>query len=118
MKQNITIDQLKELNSDEKVCSLNTLMNHEWDLSEEEFKEYNWNKILKDTSEYCTIGRMIEVIANNIPRIPYIEDSIDIEIDRVVNTCFVGYRIADCEFVEYDDVELCDALWKVVKELL
>ena len=119
MKQHITIEQLKELN-DDGVCQLNTLMNHEWNLTEEEFQKYTWEQILKDTSEYCTIGRMIEILVNYVPLIEndYIEDSIDIECDRKTKSFVVEYRKNNFEFVNHEADELCDALWETVKEIL
>jgi hypothetical protein len=73
VKQHITVEQLKLLKSDDAVCKLNTLMNHEWNISKEEYDKITWNKILKDTSEYCTIGRMIEMLESKFPTL-YIEN--------------------------------------------
>lgn len=66
MKQHITVEQLEKL-SDSQICKLNTLMKHKWHLTQEEFEKYNWNKVLKDMANYCTIGKMIEIWENHQP---------------------------------------------------
>lgn len=110
MKLHIDVDQLKEL-SMEQVCKLNTLLNHEWSLTEEEFKKYNWNKVLKDTAEYCTIGRMIEILK------PYM-----LEITQP-NGIYCPFQVKiltnnfETRRVFYEK-ELCNTLWKAVKEIL
>ena len=38
MKQHITLEQVMNL-TDEQVCKLNTLMNHEWNITQEQFEK-------------------------------------------------------------------------------
>ena len=102
MKQCITVEQLEELKSDDKVCKLNTLMGHNWMIPREEMSDMTWNKILKDTAEYCTIGKMIEIAEPT--RITYNAEYNGWDV-IVGNIAFAG-------------VELCDALWEAVKATL
>lgn len=121
MKLHIDIEQLEKLTM-EQVCKLNTLLNHEWNLTEEEFKKYNWNKILKDTAEYCTIGRMIKILKQYY-------DNVEFEDNIYFGKPYVVYcRKFDKEssliatdidiFRKYKDFELCNALWKAIKGIL
>lgn len=111
MKQHITVEQLENLKSDEKVCILNTLLSHEWNLTEEEFKYYTWNKILNDSAEYCTIGRMIDVISSKYS----LEIYSDIKIDD--ESGFKVFIWSDMYKREYIKEELCDALWEIITNI-
>ncbi len=83
--------------------------------------EYNFKLTQQDYIEACcrmNIGRMIEILIDNVPKNNYVDDSIDIEYDRVTNTVLVEYRKGNCSFGTFEDNELCDALWEAVKSIL
>ena len=120
MKQNIDIKQLTEL-SIEQLKKLNELSYNPslWRIAYE--KEF-----ALDVDDMCfcsainsiNIGKMIEILVDNIPKTNYIEDSLDIECDRAVNKCFIEYRKSNLEFSNYESKELCDVLWEAVKSIL
>jgi hypothetical protein len=118
MKQHITIEQLKELN----IIQLNDLvitlkMKKYWYKAKMRTLQYN-KVILQEIANTCTIGKMIEILIENIPKTNCIEDSIDIECDRVTKTFLVEYRTSNFTFADFENKELCDALWEAVKSIL
>jgi hypothetical protein len=121
MKQNIAIEQLKELNKNQlkKLYKFNNRCPFLTKIAYE--GEYNFKPTQQDYIEACyriNIGKMIEILVDNVPKNNYIDDSIDIECDRVINTVLVEYRKGDYSFGTFEDKELCDALWKAVKSIL
>ena len=78
----------------------------------------NPTAVIDLVSRGLNIDKMIEILIDNIPRSGCIEDSIDIECDRITNSCLVEYRKSNMEFEDFEENELCDALWKAVKNIL
>lgn len=119
MKQHIEIEQLKEL-SKEQIKVLTNFMQDNPRLIRIAYPKY-FQIAESDYIEavhLINIGKMIEVLNKYIPKTSSIEDSLDIECDRVTEAYLVEYRKSNFEFAEFEDKELCDALWKAVKSLL
>lgn len=120
MKQHITIEQLKEL-TDEEIYTLNTLINNKWNLTKEEFenyKNYNWNKILEDIARYCTIGKIMEILKKNNFLSIY-------QVNKIPNNSDYGFKWVielfhhiECPIDIYESDELVDALWKGLKDVI
>lgn len=121
MKKNITVEQLKELNKDQ-LKKLHEFNNRNPFLTKIVFEgEYNFKSTQQDYIEACqriNIGKMIEILINNVPKNNYIEDSIDMEYDRVTKTSLVEYRKSNSTFNTFENKELCNALWEAVKSIL
>jgi len=114
LKQCITVEQLEELKSDDKVCKLNTLMGHNWMIPREEMSDMTWNKILKDTAEYCTIGKMIEILENSTNGNQFYSFTVGKNVETYVVTFFDG----EYKETHFRGKSLCDALWEAVKVTL
>lgn len=120
MKQNITVEQLKELN-DKQLKNLYNLRHCPYLIRIAYTEKYHFQVTDEDYSEasyHINIGAMIEILIDNVPKTDYIEDSIDIEYDRVTNTVLVEYRKGNYSFGTFENKELCDALWEAVKSIL
>lgn len=122
MKQNITNEQFKELTFKQSIKLLK-IMGIAIADSDENRNFYNSNQDLickryQFYIDHVTIGKMIEILINNVPKTNCVEDSIDFEYDRVTKMGYVEYRKTNFHFAEYKNKELCDALWQAVKELL
>ena len=118
MKQYITINQIKELN----IIQLNKLVialdiSKYWQGAKMRTLQYE-ECVLQEIADTCSIGIMIEVLIDNIPRVDSIEDSLDIECDRTTKTFLVEYRTGNCSFKDYEGKELCDVLWDSVKNII
>ena len=118
MKQNITPKQLKELNQEE-LENLNSLMPNPY------LQRICYSIVHKNRDQDyikaaydINIGTMIETLIDSVPKTDSIEDSVDIECDRVTNSCLIEYRKSNMEFADFEDDELCDALWKAVRNIL
>lgn len=118
MKQNITPKQLKELNLKELTTLNDLLPNPYLQKICYSIVHKNRNQDYINASYDITIGKMIEVLIDSVPKTDSIEDSIDIECDRVTNFCLVEYRKNNMEFNDFGENELCDALWKTVRNIL
>jgi len=94
MKQHITHEQFNELNSEADMKLRKWLQPPKLELG-------------GDISEFMTIGRMIEFLGMEIMRLEF-------EVDEwYLNN--MGYK---GDHVEWNDREICDVLWKAVKDVL
>ena len=122
IKQNITKQDLLQLN-DNQIKALFTY----WWKTPPVKKNLNtsYARCEYDTGylldlPLMSIGDMIEFLETTLPLSQFIEDSIDIECDRVVKKYFVEFRSYENnrKFIEFDADSLCDCLWKAVRYVL
>jgi hypothetical protein len=79
--------------------------------------QFTFNKGVDFTNVGISVGEMIALLEKYLPENFIIEDSIDIEIDRATNMCFVEiYK--DGKYLEFKKQELCDTLWEALKSIL
>lgn len=118
MKQHISVEDLKQLNEDQ-IIKLNTLGNHEWNLTMEEFKKYSWHKVLEDTAEYFSIGKMIEILQNDHMKHSKIESCF---VDGVDKKYYITSENTQIWKLDKSGAilseNLCDILWEAVKAIL
>ena len=116
MKQHITVEQLKEIPKEKYKLLFEKVGKKYYESNNIEII----NGDMLSIAHKLTIGKMIEIIYNALPETDYIEDSIDIELDRATQMMFVEHRKYSnlSEYTEFKSKELCDALWEAVKETL
>lgn len=93
IKQHITVEQLKELNKDQRKVITRLL---------------GW-ETFSDFSSLVTIGKMIEILGHR-DEYPTITE---VGLENIEWAVKLKYHTASC----YNE-NLCDALWNTVKEVL
>lgn len=111
MKQHITVDQLNEL-SDKGKENLLTYCKDKGYIRESYDDLGEWGKVnVKYSITLLSIGQMIEFLDDNKVDISYHLGYLFVDLDY-------DYDGAETYDKRYDNDELADALWEVVKEVL
>lgn len=107
MNQHITIEQALSL-TDQQVCKLNTLIQHGWNISEYKMLKMTWQDICKDTSKFCTIGKMIEILSKHetVYNLTHYEGNYCLVVDRGMGG------------IEIENENLSDTLFSAIKMIL
>lgn len=115
MKQNITVEQIKQL-SIKELNKIVVLLDIEPYYRRAKMHTLVYeNDVLKYIAECATIGKMIEVLEeNNCLKLEQ-ENIIPNDSDYGLKWVVEIFHDIDCEIKHFESEELCDALWEAVK---
>lgn len=103
MKRQITKEQLNQLTKEEKIKLTN------W-CNEKDYSWYTTDGVYELGAPLLSIGQMFEFLDE------YIEFLDEYEEEKTIITLVTRARVTCFGGMDFEDVELCDAIWQAVKE--
>lgn len=117
MKQHISASQLAELNYEERIILISFVTGLEKDYAKEEYEKGKRNEedMLRSYGYYINIGQMIEIILNYTGQFP---TPIILNDKYAVKISWKNDKGENVEFSSESQLDYCDALYEIVKQLL
>jgi hypothetical protein len=117
MKQHVSAEQLTELNYEERLTLIAFVTGLEKNYAKEEYKKGKKDEedMLRSYGYYINIGQLIEIIFDYTGQFP---TPITLDNKYAVKISWKNDNGETVEFFSGDQVDYCDALYEIVKQLL